>query len=453
MQIKKEKGKPLYKTLYEHLVDDILSGRLAPNSKLSSRRKLAESLGISTATVTGAYNLLIDNGFAVSYPKRGFFVAGINSSVSDTETPWEKTNYIYNLTYNSAALNELPYKQFSSALKTAANSFITDTSFFGHVSKRGEYILRKALLTFLYAERGIRCDIDHTVIGSGFLYLMQEIIMLFSPDTTFAITDPCDSHISDLLKKLNRRTVFLKSGFDIDELNKSDADVLIIYPEHHLPTGEFTDYHTRLELCGWLKEKESRYIIENPYDFFLTYEKEKTRPIFSLDNTGRVLYIDNFEHKFAPAIKTCFCLMPDSLLTRMSRSYYCSYASRIEQLAIAEMLSNGSMQRYLSKVRGHYKKMCGYIRHCIEISPLRNFTKIINDYAGSYFLLKINSPLSSIELKKRAMNIGIKLLFLDETTITQPTGKDSKTAIFGFGEIQYDDVPKILYLLSQAWCV
>ena len=97
--------------------------------------------------------------------------------------------------------------------------------------------------------------------------------------------------------------------------------------------------------------------------------------------------------------------------------------------------------------------MCGYIRHCIEISPLRNFTKIINDYAGSYFLLKIDSPLSSIELKKRAMNLGIKILFLDEPTINKPIGKDSKTAIFGFGEIQYDDVPKILYLLSQAWCV
>ena len=68
-------------TLYEHLYrcikEDILSGVIAPDDRLPSKRSLAKNLGISVITVENAYGMLSDEGYIYSIPKKGFFAADI----------------------------------------------------------------------------------------------------------------------------------------------------------------------------------------------------------------------------------------------------------------------------------------------------------------------------------------------------------------------------------------
>ena len=66
--------RPLYEQLVSCLRNDILSGRLAPGSRLPSKRSFAENLGVSSITVESAYGRLMDEGFVLSEPKRGYFV-------------------------------------------------------------------------------------------------------------------------------------------------------------------------------------------------------------------------------------------------------------------------------------------------------------------------------------------------------------------------------------------
>ena len=57
-----ESKTPLYVQLYEAIRADILSGSLPGGEKLPSKRALAEHLHISLATVSGAYEQLVDEG-------------------------------------------------------------------------------------------------------------------------------------------------------------------------------------------------------------------------------------------------------------------------------------------------------------------------------------------------------------------------------------------------------
>ena len=50
----------LYEHLYKCIKNDILSGELAPDYKLPSKRSFAKNLGISTITVENATNLESD---------------------------------------------------------------------------------------------------------------------------------------------------------------------------------------------------------------------------------------------------------------------------------------------------------------------------------------------------------------------------------------------------------
>ena len=67
----------LYEHLYKCIKNDILSGELAPDYKLPSKRSFAKNLGISTITVENAYAQLIAEGYIYSLPKKGYYVTDI----------------------------------------------------------------------------------------------------------------------------------------------------------------------------------------------------------------------------------------------------------------------------------------------------------------------------------------------------------------------------------------
>lgn len=72
--ITKETKQPLYLQIYKHIRDSIIAGVFPYNSKLPSKRLLADELGVSTITVEHAYSLLCDEGYADARERSGYFV-------------------------------------------------------------------------------------------------------------------------------------------------------------------------------------------------------------------------------------------------------------------------------------------------------------------------------------------------------------------------------------------
>ena len=73
--IEHQSGESAYLQLYKQLREDIVSGLLPPGGKLPSKRLLAEELGVSVVTVEHAYALLLDEGYALSRPRSGYYAA------------------------------------------------------------------------------------------------------------------------------------------------------------------------------------------------------------------------------------------------------------------------------------------------------------------------------------------------------------------------------------------
>jgi GntR family transcriptional regulator len=65
---------PLYQQLKQRLLQDIEAGVLEPNVRLPSERKLIEQFGVSRITVRQALSELVQEGYLVSQPSKGFFV-------------------------------------------------------------------------------------------------------------------------------------------------------------------------------------------------------------------------------------------------------------------------------------------------------------------------------------------------------------------------------------------
>jgi len=69
---------PMYKQVMDQIGDAIVAGSLASDAKLPSIREMADRLGISHITIKRAYGDLEREGYILTRPGLGSFVAGMN---------------------------------------------------------------------------------------------------------------------------------------------------------------------------------------------------------------------------------------------------------------------------------------------------------------------------------------------------------------------------------------
>ena len=76
--ISNSSGAPIYEQICSQIKGKIISGELKEGDALPSIRLLAKELRISVITTKRAYEELERDGFLVTYPGKGSFVAGKN---------------------------------------------------------------------------------------------------------------------------------------------------------------------------------------------------------------------------------------------------------------------------------------------------------------------------------------------------------------------------------------
>jgi DNA-binding GntR family transcriptional regulator len=80
--------------IYTQLQGDIISGALKPNTFVTEG-ELAERYGVSKAPVKAALRALVEEGYLIAFPRRGFMVSAV--SVEDYEHVRELRGYIERL--------------------------------------------------------------------------------------------------------------------------------------------------------------------------------------------------------------------------------------------------------------------------------------------------------------------------------------------------------------------
>src|SRR5690606_27551729 len=79
-----------YKQLYREIRTAITAGKIAVDTKLPSKRKLADYLQISQTTVELAYSQLVAEGFIEPRPRKGFFTMPVEE-LAYLDLPQEET--------------------------------------------------------------------------------------------------------------------------------------------------------------------------------------------------------------------------------------------------------------------------------------------------------------------------------------------------------------------------
>ena len=409
--LKKAPGMPLYEALYRCIRADILSGQLAPNQKLPSKRALCANLKVSKITVEAAYNQLLSEGYIRSQEKVGYFVEAIERAEAAppafpvTAMPCDTA---IDLTGKGSV--HFPFSVWSRLQRQVMLDL--GEQLLLPLDNQGLPTLRQAIACHLAAFRGMHIDPENILIGAGTDFLYNILIQLLGRDKLYAAEEPGYGKIRKIYAAAGAacRSIPLdKEGVQIQCLQ--DAQVLHISPSHHFPTGLVTPLSRRQALLRWVRECPDRWIIEDDYDSEFRFAAHPLPTMHSLDSQGRVIYMNTFSKTLAPPIRISYMVLPPMLMAqfRTRLGFYSCTVPSFEQHTLARFLSQGHFEKHINRMRKFYKARRNRVLNAIESCPLASRLTILEENAGLHFLVKVQTELSDEALTERLRQAGIRI--------------------------------------------
>lgn len=316
--------------IQEMIAEGILSGRFRVAEKLPSSRKLALHLGISRITVTLAYTELLANDYLTSRGRSGYYVSE-NAPVPPSYTPpvqseeavdWghmlvrtftggdtprkarDWRSYKYPFIYGQAdpslfdhanwrlcALRALGQKDFAA---------LTDDYFDQDDPLLIEYIARHTL-----PRRGVTARPEQILITLGAqnaLWLASQLLLNRGRKAT--IEDPTYYTLRDQLHHVRCQVDCIpvdRDGLPPQEIS-DDTDVIFCTPSHQSPTTATMPMARRRELLQRAHDIDA-VIVEDDYEFEMSFLGAPSPALKSLDSDGRVIYVGSFSKSLFPGLR------------------------------------------------------------------------------------------------------------------------------------------------------
>lgn len=451
--LERQSGVPLYEQLYRFIARDIAQGRLAGETQMPSRREMSRHLGISEQTVNIAIELLKAEGFLRTEPRRGLFVEEIQPLAQPLSMPLsaKREEAIqapkYDFSPQAADIRLFPGTIWTRLIREI---LAREPELLSKGPAKGELSLREALSDFLYQYRGVRCEPENMVIGSGVEQLMGIIGTILDKSSKIGFEDPGYPEAARALERLGHTATPLgmdEQGILPGAVYMSGVNALYVTPAHQFPTGVSMPAGRRTELLHWAQGGRGRYILEDDYDSEFRYA---SRPLPSLQAMGgsRTVYISTFSRTLAPGIRVAYMALPENLMRRYEETGLRSgdSVSRFEQRAMARLVSEGHYTRHLRRAASAYQKRCRAL--CANLSMIPG-SQISGHEAGLHFIFRIEGK-SEEELTVKAGRAGIPLKGLSAYC---REAKLPPSLVIGFAGIADDQIGDAVALLRKAWGV
>lgn len=438
---------PLYAQLYGKIKAAVEKGHLAAGEKLPSIRHLSESLRVSRTTVETAYQQLCVEGYIQSSPQRGYFVqeavhtSGHKPGVIPqiTDEPGPKVRYNFGSDWVDSAHTDS--KLWKKHVRQVLNRQEAIASYGEH---QGETALREALAAYSHSARGVAASPGQIVIGAGTQPLLYLLCGLLKPEERRAAMEaPGFQQAEQVFADCSIPVRFLpqdQDGVTIRELEASMAKVLLVSPSNRL---QIIPMARRVQLLQWA-ERTGGILVEDDYNGELRY---RARPVPAMQGMAseRVVYLGSFSKLLLPSVRIGYMVLPEPLLKRYRKraARYNQTASKIEQLALADYIREGRLEKQLRRLRKLYavkstrltetlRQMFGPL---IDLSPQETSLRL---------LVTVKNGMDSRELVQRARTYGVRL---------QEARNREGCVVLGFAGIPVEEMAPAVARLKEAWLV
>jgi GntR family transcriptional regulator/MocR family aminotransferase len=250
------------------------------------------------------------------------------------------------------------------------------------------------------------------VICSGFAQGLKLVATVLREDGArrVALEDPTQRESRDDLRTVGLQVVEIpvdESGLRVDMLDAADVDAVVVTAAHQYPTGGVLPAERRSALLAWA-ERTGGMIVEDDYDAEFRYDREPIGAIQGL-SPDRGVYAGSASKILAPGLRLGWFIVPAVLADRVTLAKWTADlgSPAIDQLAFADFLARGELDRHLRRLRPIYRArrdilLTSLARHLPELRP-------VGASAGLHVLAWLPPDLSESAIVEAALRAGIRV--------------------------------------------
>jgi GntR family transcriptional regulator/MocR family aminotransferase len=410
----------------------IAEGRMRGGMRVRSSRQFAADFGISRTTAVEAYEHLVEEGYLVTRPGAGVFVAseppddfrltvsGRRLAPPAVATPatrdipaasfakLDMRRYELPLAPGMPALDRFPWSVWTKLSNRVCRE--RPLNALGYGDPQGELPLREAICEYLATARGIACAPGQIIVMSG-----TEQIITFAAGQIAArgesvwFENPGYPFLRHVLRGIGLNPVPVT--VDSQGLSVSDglreapsARLAVVSPTFQYPLGISMSLERRRELIDW-SERTQGWILENEIDGDYRYSANPVAPIYALAKGQRVIYCGSLSKPLAPGLRVNYLVAPPDVVgTFTIRS---TLVPMLTQLVLARFNSEGYLASHMNKMRRLYARRRAVLLEALRAEPAGLLQIDSVPDAGLRLTVGLLADVNDIQVSAECLKAGI----------------------------------------------
>ena len=450
--------------LYRLLKEAILSGRLAPDTRLPGTRQLAADYRMARNCVLFAYQQLLAEGF-LQAGRGGTRVGALplagRTEASPAVVPGDPflsqrarqlppstsgENYLP-FAPGVPDLNAFPWRAWSRALQRAWSEVTARQV--AYAEPGGEPELRRAVATFLAARRGVACTPEQVFIFPGGQAALDACARLLadSGDTVW-LEEPGYTAARNAMLAAGLQTVAVpvdRDGMAPDESlwRTSPPRMIYVTPSHQYPLGSVLSLERRLDFLNRVGSSGG-WLIEDDYDSDFNHARPGSPlpAIQGLRADAPVIYVGTFSKLLYPGLRIAYAVVPRWAVREIGEAIRNLYrgGQAVEQRALARFLDGGQLTRHIRRMAPIYRERQSVLRAELR-ARFGDDCEILGGQAGLHLVLRLPGSLPDTMLAGVAMSRGVVARALS-SYYSDPGGGNG--LVLGYGMAEAKHVPGLV---------